>query len=163
MENKRDLVAAALLVLSRIRKMKGQDTSLDLPELDRSLGILADLSDPEERDRLLQIRGDLDSLERERLEFMQEYDARLRERSGILERTVSDLLARRIPEEQRAEIMGRLEEMMVGDGGDEISVDLGARTAGMSRLERKLQLVEADIKSSGLEKFLRKDKANAGN
>jgi hypothetical protein len=163
MEGRRELVAAALFVLSRIRKTKDPDGGgVDLAEMQRALDILTGLSDPEEREKLSMVRGELDSLERERRDFMRDYDARLEEQNTILEEEVSALLLRHVPENQRNEIKGRLEEAMAGEGESmEEPLEFPGRQAGASRLERKLRMVEDNVKSDGLEKFLGADEGEA--
>ncbi len=164
MESKRELVAAALFVLSRIRKMKGPDgASGDLSEMDRALDILANLSDAEEREKLALVREELASLDKERRDFLREYGARLDEQNGILEEEVSALLLRHVPEDQRREIKERLEDAMAGnDGSIEGPLELPERRTGPSRLERKLRMVEDNVSSAGLEKFLGTDEGEAG-
>jgi hypothetical protein len=163
MERRRELVAAALFVLSRIRKTKGQEGILDLTELEKALDILADLSDPEERQRLSVLKGGLDSLERQRQDFLREYDARLGDQNAMLVEEVSALLLRHVPEDQRDEIKGRLDEVMAGDGGSlEGALELPERQTGASQLERKLRMLEGNSRSSGLEKFLDTDEGEVG-
>jgi hypothetical protein len=160
---RRELVAAALFVLSRIRKTQGQVGSLDLTEMERALDILADLSDPEERQRISVIRDRLVSLENQKRDFLREHNSRLAEQNSILGEEVSALLLRHVPEDQRDEIGGRLEEIMAGEDeslGD--ALELPERQTGESRLERKLRMLDDDSKAAGLERFLDADEGEVG-
>lgn len=156
-------MAAALFVLSRIRKTQGQVGSLDLTEMERALDILVDLSDPEERQRICVIRDRLVSLEKQKRDFLREHNSRLAEQNSILGDEVSALLLRHVPEDQRDEIGGRLEEIMSGDDeslGD--ALELPERQKGESRLERKLRMLDDDSRSAGLERFLDADEGEVG-
>ncbi len=156
-------MAAALFVLSRIRRTQGHVGSLDLTEMEKALDILVDLSDPEDRQRISVVRDRLVSLEKQKRDFLREHNSHLMEQNSILGEEVSALLLRQVPEDQRDEIEGRLEEIMVGDDespGD--ALELPERQMGESRLERKLRMLDDDSKAAGLERFLDADEGEVG-
>ena len=163
MSEDQEIVKAVFVVLSKLRRVEGDETPAgggELMDLERALGMLAGLCDGEERSNVIEWASKFEATRGEIEAFSSEMNRKIRGLSTNLEFEVINILMRRLPEDKREEVREKLSKIL--DGGDDLALE-GLRGSEGDRsprsgLEDKLKKLEDDEPPPGLDKYMENGK-----
>jgi hypothetical protein len=162
--NERELAAGVIVALAKIRQIResGQDPHqvADLKELEKALGLMASFCDGQDEVDVGEWRDRMEGLRKDMEQANQGFQGTISEYSLLLERVILGILERRLPE---GEYRDKVKQQLLGfmpEGEDRASAAdeaVAPSSRPLSDLERKLERVDSDVSSSGLDRFIGKE------
>ena len=157
----KEFLTASFVVLSKIRKLRsGEMPEIEsIEELEKALAALSSFSTTgRERSLVGSWRTEVGGIRSDAEEALLGLQRSLRDLADLLQEEVTALLLSRLPEgEFKARVEKELARVVSGDDTMEAELRPDAKREGkpVSDLERKLEIIESEITSMGLERYLK--------